>query len=464
MGGKIDSYNWGSSGVDLTKSIIHADDGTFRQAQNGVPDPRGEFGGVAKRDGLVAINSSTAGGAVQGAINVALPSTRNFYLGRSAAATWVTSTDEFASASATSSIGAAVNPTFLNNSGFGPYTDGLQLMPRAAFNGRFLVYPGTYTRWDPGVAANDAPNLRLWNGSTDREICRVPFNAGLPDAGQGVAAGEQINALGIGDMLLDGNVVYFCVFDYFNNSFFGRVFMLDLTTLALTQLGQAFGNNATTELAYGMPLSLCVSSGYLWVGTGFGMSSSPGGAGSLVRIRPGVDTTWTLEETFNTSESVVSIASYRGLMYVGTSNAATSPSVKARLMVMAADRTWSALTDSEGTPDQSGSRISALVVFNDALYFASTNKQTASSTAKIRKYDGSSVSTVHTYSLETGNEPQLGLNSIVHNGKIYFIVNVDDGSTYAFGRITKSSDGTTWAELTGSPVTTITGRFGIVVT
>src|SRR3990167_1720949 len=99
---KLDLYTLGEKGVDLTNSVIHSEDGTFVSAQNAVPNRRGEAGALTNRDGLVAINSTTLGGTIQGAIHVPLANqtaggTHRLYIphtGVVAGNEWYTSTDK----------------------------------------------------------------------------------------------------------------------------------------------------------------------------------------------------------------------------------------------------------------------------------------------------------------------------------------------------------------------------------
>lgn len=455
--GKVDLYNLGTTGVELTKSVIHADDGSFRQAQNAVPDVRGEFGGIAKRDGLIAINSTGGGGSTQGIINVPLPVTRNIYFGREAG-NWGVTQDEFSNTTTTASLSAVIDSTKLTING--AVGDGLWFHAQSGFNGKILVYPpDNYTQHIAGSVDGDLLPLRMWDGSIDREIARVPKSTYLADNFSTSGHGYYI-----WNIILDGTKCYFSTFDWATNAtFYSRVFSLDTVTGEIVQIGnssQLGGDISNTGLVF----ALYFSQGYLWaaVGQGSGDGLAASFTGKIYRIRPGVDTSWTLDGTFATDETPISIASYRGQLFVGTYRNDTA---EARLMRRAVDGTWASVATSGGVPSTFGSRIGSLIVYNDALYYHAVNMQGASSHSKIRKWV-TSVTDVHTFTLETGNEPQLPAGSLTLDDNIYFFANADDGggNNYTFGKVAKSTNGTTFSEVTGSPVSTNIGRVGVVLT
>lgn len=462
--GKLALYNLGTQGVDLTRSVIHAEDGTWRRLQNAVPDPRGEFGGVGKRDGLIAINSSTAGGTITGVIDVPLPAvtTRTFLFGRTLSTNqdWGTSTDAFATSTTNTNLTDVVDFQYFNIAG--PFNgEGFELMGRVGWNGKFLVYPPDgYTQSTVGSVGGEAPSLRIWDGTTDRELCRVPYNAFVKE--NFTSSGH---AYLIFDIILDGDYCYFTTFDYDNGvaTAYGRVFRCNMKTAELIQVGETFGGVVGGSAGNtSVPLCLCVAQGFLWCGTGAGNSTGASIAGKVYRIRPGVDTGWTLDATFDADECPISICTYRGRMYAGLF---AQTAAVGQIMQRSTAGAWSVLSDSGGAPSAKGSRCTSLTVFGDNLYWNDNNMQGASSTARIRKYTDSAVSTVYTYTLETGNENQLGLCGIVHNSKIYMVSNVSNNlGTAALGRVAHSSDGTTWSHNAANEVLEITGRIGVVVT
>ena len=486
MPGKINLYNLGTQGVDLTKSIIHAEDGSFRKAQNAVPDPRGKFGAVSMRDGLIEINSTSAGGEVKGILNMPLPSQRNIYVGRhgtgTTGQTWITSTDDGVSFASTANIANATDYGYFNscNSPKSSTTQGLELMDRAAFNGNVLIYPATgYTQYIPGGSVGTGtgpPTLRMWDGVTDRELLRVPLNLRCLNSSDQFAhltapdnVGNQ--AIYVGDMLMEGQTVYFIVFDFANGEqFMGRVLSFNLATYALEQIGETFGP-ATTDKDGG-PFCLGLGLGRLWLGTGNGTQSypsDPAPEGKVYRIRPGIDSTWTLDATFNSTETVVSICSYAGRMYAGTFDQNAGAPAPGRLMARGDDGVWASIDTTGAAPTAAGSRVSCLIEFEDNLYWVATDMRGVTSSGKIKKWDGTTASTVRTFDLEDQggtNFPQMGLSALKHNGRLFMLVNVAGGGTsfYNDGKIAYSDDGTTWVEIDNSTTQPIIGRAGVVIT
>lgn len=450
MPGKNNLFNIGQLGVNTTTSSHHAEEGTLASCQNALPDIRGEAGGLSKRDGLVAINSTTAGGSVTGALQVSLPAvnTRTIWVGANAAGNWRTSTNAFSTIGTSSSIQAVVSNTKVAV-GTNPFEAFLGFGGRVAWNTKVLIYPSnTYTQYNG--AGHEAPPLRLWDGTLDREIGRIPPN---------LVIGASTNSYVIFDMLLDGNWVYFSCFDGGSyDDFAGRVFVMDLDTYSITQVGEAFGS-AAGEKDGGVPTALAMMNGWLWAGTGFGVSGA-GGEAYVYRIRPTLDSTWTLDATLSANESVTSLCQYRGLMYAGTM---IDSAAVARLLVRSAAGSWSASTTTGGAPGSVGSGWTALTVFEDNLYAGRRHSDGASSATSIQKFDGSSWSSVKTLTAASAT-PLQALGSLVHNGQIAFACNVVDDATFTSGQISHSTDGTTWTDLSGGSATVVNGRMGVVIT
>lgn len=451
MPGKIDLYNLGSLGVNTTASPVHGEDGSFTSAQNAVPNTRGEAGAVVKRDGLVAVNSVAASGSIRGIINSALTAvtTRSLYVSAHDAANWRVSTDGFATITNTASLQGAPDQHKFTDPSPSPFDDLQMFRGRAVSDGKKIIYPGnTYTQYP--AAGHTPPNIRMWDGTTDRQIGLVPYNPTIA---------ATSNSLGVFDMLLDGTTVYFSVWDGGTYSNFnGRVFSLDTTTYALKQIGESFGA-AAGELAGGTPAALALHGGYLWAGTGFGTNGA-GGTGKVYRIRPTVDTAWTLDTTFAANESVVSLVSYSGLLYAGLYIDAAAV---ARLMVRSAAGAWSASTTTGGTPGTIGSSWTSLTVFGTNLYAGRLHSDSPNSASSIHKYDGSSWTNVKTLTTASAS-PLRVLGSFVHNGVLYFSSNVTDDGIFNSGRISYSSNGSSWTDLTTGNAAAVTGRMGVVIT
>jgi hypothetical protein len=62
--GKIDVYNLGDMGIDVTRSPVHTKDGEFEQAQNVMATRSGGRHAIRKRFGLAKLNSTASAGHI----------------------------------------------------------------------------------------------------------------------------------------------------------------------------------------------------------------------------------------------------------------------------------------------------------------------------------------------------------------------------------------------------------------
>ena len=419
MPGKVDLFNIGSVGIDLTKSKIHADDGSLRSAQNAVPDTRGEYGGLAKRDGLVAINSSTAGGSILGALHVPLPAitTRTVWLGQQGATDslgWAYSTDAFATAAST--VTGNGPPGEPRAKGEDPSrTTSPEIWGRAAciYNNKI------YFARSRLLGSGGPPTIWVWDGSVEREVCRLPNNAG---------SASTMEPKVILDMVVEGDYIYLSTWHSGQTpgpaaDLLGDVFRFHIPTGALEQLGARFP-------AGFLPVTLCFHANRLWAGT---WSDSITASGRVYFIRPGIDTDWTLDHTTTASQGeVISLATYKGLLYAATQGRSLAGLVKVRSQagVWTTSDTGSAATALNG--------YYSLLVFGDNLY--ATYSDVSGLTWSIRKFDGTSWSTA---------------TSAAVLGEFYLFAN--NSVMYAF-RVTRSGsdalyttpDGTTWTDRSSS--------------
>jgi len=435
MGGKVDLYNLGKKGVNVSLSPLHREDGTLASAQNAIPGQAEEAEAIRIRDGLVALNGSALAGTVTGLVNVALLSiiARTFYVAidqdSTGAYQWVTSANGWSS-SATATSPSAPDRT----------------NPDASLNTRFgrrIVNTET-TMYYPAEDAGGDPIIKSWDGSTDKEIARVPKNPST-----------AIAALYIYHMLLDGGYIYFIVHDSTTtNAMKSRVLQLEIATGALMQLGERFGAD-TGELGSGgvIALSLGIHQGSLYVGTGEG-SKNQAAAGKIYRIRPRVDTAWTLDGTLNARENPQCLASYKGLLYAGCYFG--SGAVAGRMMVRSAAGAYSQSTDTGAGHSGAQSGWYGMGVFGENLYAAAFNSDGVASTSKIYKFDNTSWTSVKT--VETSANPKVGIDFKVVNGVLYVLCS--EGSS---GQVSFSSDGSSWTDFTTNLTTGVMGGFGLVI-
>jgi hypothetical protein len=277
-----------------------------------------------------------------------------------------------------------------------------------------LIYPGT----DYSVGTDDPP-IRVFDGSFEHKLCSVPPAAA--GASQAVMS-----------MLAANGTVYLTTFDSGTTSadWLGRVFSLDLDSAVLTPIGSAF---AAGELPY----ALCWHMGRLWCGTTNGI----GTVGKVYYFRPGIDTAWTLDHSLATESlgGVVSLASFQGKLYVGSDNAAGS---FAKILVRDSAGAYTVSDTGTGGTAKINNGFLAMREFDDALYASFWNNDSPTRISKIRKFDGSTWSTV--YNGASGTlRPFIVL--FVDDAKLFGVA----GGFGLTGAIVRTPDGTTWTDLTG---------------
>ena len=451
MSAKLNVYNLGKLGVNVDKNPIQLQDGELTEAQNWTTDSSGSEGGLRKRPGLVAINASALGSgtSILGAIDVPLANrqttTRTFYIGIDQDATgayqWVTSTDAFATTATATSPGAmesqGVPATPLDPAFYG----------RIVSTETLLIYPGNHVNYP--TASHTAPSIRVFDGTVDRQVALVPNNISESATG---------NAIYVYDMIKSGDYVYFIVHDgTTGSSFRSRVLRMNLSTYGITQVGEKFGPG-TGELGSGTrwALSLAFHNGFLFVGTGFG-SSGTGVTPTIYRIRPDLETTWTLDGTFAAEESIMSLASYNGRLFAGTM---IDSAAVGRLLVRSVAGVWAESTNTGGAPTGLGNGWTGLTVFGTNLYACRLHLQGASSATSIHRFDDTTWTNVFTIqSGDTGADK--GVAGLVHNGRLYFVCHSSGD-----GRVVHSTTGASgsWTAITTHLTPGGSSRFGGVRT
>lgn len=449
MGAKIDLYALGTQGVDTTTSPVHGEDGVLASAQNAVPAGRNEKGALTKRDGLTALNSAALAGSVLGIINVALtlPTVRTFYFGvnqdTTGAYQWITSTDTF-----TNTTNSLIPPAAMQSFRTSPSV-GISLTAGHTITGDTfkLYYPANVAESTSG-SLNDSgidPAIRTWDGTIDKEILRIPKNPTITTP-----------AMYVFDTLLSGTILYVIVHDTIAVATIrSRVLRIDTTTFAVTQVGERFGPD-TGDLGGGTIFALCMTlhQGFLYLGAGEG-TINQGATGKIYRIRPTIDSNWTLDTTFDAKESTYTLASYKGRLFAGNGYSFDLGGA-GRIMVRSGIGAW---TLSNSTTGNRNGQWSGMSVLGENLYAAAFNKDSiANNTGTINKYDNTSWSVVYTVDSQPIN-PKRGTISFVHNNRIYFLSGLSEGS---LTEVDHSSNGTSWTAKTVSAVGLT--ALGVVIT
>lgn len=428
--GTIDCYNLAEIGVDVDKAQIHKEDGALTKAQNATTDPTGVGGGVRKRPGLVEFNALTFGGSVLGGIGAALAllvnsingttlsggPTRTTYWARQAKAVgwgatqgWWSSTNGFTSAAGQILSSTPANPrTNELSDGSTLFTGLCSGMPGASVVYRNkLYYASTYTR------GTDAPPIRIFDGTTDAEFVRVPHNPNF-----------TTTSTVIYSMLLVGEIIYLSTGDGVvadGAARTGRVFSLNPSSGALVQIGAQFPAGYS-------PYSLCWHAGRLWAGTIWRVNSQI--PGDVQWVRPGIDTTWTLDRTMTQGRGCTFLYSYKGELFAGS-----GPSGTGVTTVVEKRTTLGAWSVSLSVGVGAGSGFMNAVQFGTNLYVTLFNFTGNAST--VRKYDGASWTTA----LTTGDAKPLQ-QIWVDTGVIY----AGGGGNNTTANLWTSTDGTSWTD------------------
>ena len=332
---KLDVYNLGENGVNLTKSPIHIADGELVAAQNAEFYLDEGLGAIRKRPGLQRLNSSSLAGAVRGVIGVPLPGPgrRTIYSQRPNSPFWRKSVD-----------GGA---TFADTTGELPTAPGSGGVSHSS-------YPMNLTRnvahqffW---TAVDGSSNALLlgFDGIAQYEVLR--FAGGT----------ARVLAIHDGDLVIT------------ERTDAQRVWIVDPVTGDMTQLGADFASGAPGE----EPFSACSYQGKVWVGTANSSQAK------LYSARPG-DTTWTLERTAAANLwAYMSLAVYNGKLY-----AALAAKVGTAALIEQRDAAGTWTTSDTGSTAAEANMYDGLAVC-DSLLFAGYHTNASGTVCTIRQFNG----------------------------------------------------------------------------
>ena len=297
----------------------------------------------------------------------------------------------------------------------------------------YLIYAG-------GEYGAGNPTIRIFDGLADHVLITVP----------NTTAGAIPKA--IISMILVGDLIYFSTLDSGTTSadFAGRVFVFDPLTSNMSMVGTGF---TTGEVPYALTYHM----NRLWVGT----NKSSGAGGKLYFFRPGIDTAWTTDYTLSSSTvgGVTSLCSFNGYLLIGSDNAAGA---FAKVLIRDSLGAYTTSTTATGGTARVNNGFLQMIVFNSNLYATYWNPDTPA-IAKVLKFTGATTtttwSTVYTGSALTIRPYML---MFVANKYLYVV----GGGNGLRASLIRSSDGTTWDELTAylaGPITeTATPFVGLV--
>jgi hypothetical protein len=315
VGGKLNVYNLGELGVNVTKSPLHHADGEMLSCQNAEFNAESGVGGIRKRAGLQRLNSTGLGASIKGVVGVPLPGPgrRSVYRQKAGVpwmrvttdgTTWADTVEEFNKSPGSDGFTNSTQPMNLSRNLYGNF-----------------YYPG-----EDGLGNC---MLRGFDGIAEYEVLRV--------------AGESIRVLGThgGSLIFSTKTI---------NS---QVYLLDPITGVSSKIGDDIIHPEE-------PMCACSYLGRVWLGTG--KVASPG---KIYSARVGA-ATWTLERTAAANLNYYkSLCVFGGKLYAGLWGiAGTFGLVEERTIT----GVWSTVRTGNSAPNYNG--FDGLAVCNGALYAA----------------------------------------------------------------------------------------------
>ncbi len=380
----INVYNLGEEGVNVDVDEVHLRDGELRSAQNFQIDPAGGIGGIRRRDGIAAFSSGISG-SLTGMIGLPLPDrsqlTTRFYspLDDDDAGRWRTSTDGIT----WSDTGANGLEYARMTSDFAALGAGTLDLFLAAANGVLAHNNKMYYFGSDYTQGTTLPTIHVWDGTNDYQISEIPINPAIP-----------------GDIPETGGFIYpyddsTLIVSSWDGTTQARVFTMDVTTGAMTQLGP---ETAIASTPGGFPMSVAVYQGSIYIGI---CNTSGASATQILRTRPG-DATWETDFTTPTTNGyVVGLQVFKGKLYAGLAADVLSAAL---LKERTSDGTWSTVQTSVGTDP--GTNYGPFILSADGgtiyAFFGTVSGPGAELAASIIKStDGSSWSLE--YDIETNH-------------------------------------------------------------
>lgn len=362
MGEKLDVYNLGETGVNLTKSPIHVEDGELVAAQNAEFFLDEGQGAIRKRAGLQRLNTSVLAGSVRGVIGVPLPGPggRSVYAQRPGSPWFRVTTNGTTWADTTE---FPTSP----GSGGASYVDNPINVARNTAKQFF---------W---TAIDGSGNALLlgFDGIAQYEVLRI------------ASATMRVLCVHAGDLVV-------C-----ERSDAQRVWLVDPVNGSMTLIGSEFAGGAPGEEIF----SACSYLGKVWIGT------ANASTGKIYSARAGA-TAWTLERTAAANlHAYSSMAVFGGKLYAGLSALAGTAAIIEERTVAGV---WS--TTRTGGVSAERNAFDGLAVCNAELYAAYANPQSSAVFCEIHKYTGSA------WSKDKDLQPSsiIGIHGVVVAGTTIF--------------------------------------------
>lgn len=392
MPGKISVYNLGQMGVNVVKNPIQLADGEIVAGQNVRTDTVAARGGLRKRDGMTVLNGAGGmSGSGAGIVNLPLPDRagyiRRYFIpydyggGTIGTFTFWESTDGTTWTAGTRGV-VTQQLSPLVALGFGPG------MSRWGVHHNKLFYPG-----------NDG-YLHALDGDTgnDYKLISIPPNPITPTTAPTYTSILPFNDSQIVIGVADGTLR-------------GRVFLMDVQTGGITQLG-SFSDLGNP----GVPICPFVQNNRIYAPL---VNGSGGSAGRIYYTRDG-DSVWTSHETLATNLGYVyHSAIFKGELYVGVGADSGS---HGQIWKRSKDNVWSSVYSSDGTG--SNNYCAGLIVSLDGLtIYAYQNALSGTSPVMriISSTDGASWTSLHTLGDASGTQA-VGQPYLDTNGDIYYVV------------------------------------------
>ncbi len=400
--GEVKVTNFGQNGVDVVRSPEHLDDADITSGQNAAFITDKGLGGLGSRAGFARLNSVALAGSPGGFINVPLPppGTPALFAALEVPTaggpynTWSRSANDGVTWASQTTPAKSAQGIYLGTT-MAPLSPSQHI---ASIRGR-IYYAGSHVPYP--TASNTEPPIRVYDGTTDFELTRIPPNPTL-----------NVNSVCILNLHVHRNQLFCSTWDDGAGPGKGRVFLVDTTTGTLTQIGERFGT-ASDELD-GIPWCFASLGSRLYLGTHDVVGAS---VGRVYWIRPGVDDAWTLDHTTVAGNGcIVSMAGYRGKLYIGV---IADAGLKA--MVRVRNNPDSYAMSDEGVAATTGyDWYDALIVYSDALYAARFHRD-GTPTYVIRKFDGTTWTTDYDVQANYANRSTIG-QSFVFNSRLYMVI------------------------------------------